>query len=123
MKSRDSVVRLKRFQVDEKKRQVEQIDAMIAEFDRMSNELDLQIDAEKERTGISDPSHFAYSTYARAAEQRRENLRASVAELRVQRQVASAELSAAREELEKIELIAERDQTGQRAEGSDRAAG
>jgi flagellar export protein FliJ len=123
MKSRDSVVRLKRFQVDEKKRQVEQIDAMIAEFDRMSNELDHQIDAEKERTGIADPSHFAYSTYARAAEQRRENLRASVAELRVQREVASAELNAAKEELDKIELIAERDQTGHRTEDSDRATG
>jgi len=112
MRSRDSVVRLKRFQVDEKKRQLGQIDAMIADFDRMSNELNVQIDAEKERTGISDPSHFAYSTYARAAEQRLGNMRASVAELRVQREVAAAELNAAKEELEKIELLAERDQGG-----------
>ena len=112
MRSRESVVRLKRFQVEEKKRQLAQIDSMIGDFDRMSNELDVQIDAEKERTGISDSAHFAYSTFARATEQRRENMRASVAELRVQREVAAADLNAATEELEKIELLAERDQGG-----------
>jgi flagellar export protein FliJ len=112
MKSRESVVRLKRFQVDEKRRQVEQIDMMIAEFERMSGELDAQIDAEKERTGISDPGHFAYSTFARAADQRRQNLRASVAELRAQREVEAHMLSVAEEELSKTELLAERDQGG-----------
>src|SRR5689334_14036135 len=67
MKSRESVVRLKRFQVEEKRRQVAQIDSMIAEFNRMSAELDVQINAEQERTGIRDTTHFAYSTFAKAA--------------------------------------------------------
>ena len=35
MKSRDSVLRLRRFQADEKRRQVAQLDMMIAEFKRM----------------------------------------------------------------------------------------
>ena len=122
MRSRDSVVRLKRFQVEDRKRQLKQIDGMIADFDRMSNELDVQIDAEKERTGINDPSHFAYSTFARAAEQRRENMRASVAELRVQREVAAADLNAAQEELAKLEALVERDQGG-REEGEEAKPG
>lgn len=132
MKSRDSVVRLKRFQVEEKRRQVAQIDGMVAEFGRMSTELDNQIRAEEERTGIHDVAHFAYSTFAKAAMQRRDNLRASADELRVQRDVAHAGLAMAEEELQKLEAIAERDHERDRidedpampgATGGRRAAG
>ena len=132
MKSRDSVVRLKRFQVEEKRRQVAQIDGMVAEFVRMSTELDNQIRAEEERTGIHDIGHFAYSTFAKAAMQRRDNLRASADELRAQRDVAHAGLSLAEEELQKLEAIAERDHERDRidedpampgATGGRRAAG
>jgi flagellar FliJ protein len=132
MKSRDSVVRLKRFQVDEKRRQVAQIDGMVAEFVRMSTELDNQIRAEEERTGIHDIGHFAYSTFAKAAMQRRDNLRASADELRAQRDVAHAGLALAEEELQKLEAIAERDHERDRidedpampgATGGRRAAG
>ena len=54
MKSRDSLIRLKRFHADEKRRQVAQMEAMIAEFERMAKELDDQILAEQERSGIHD---------------------------------------------------------------------
>ncbi|MEP4032585.1 MAG: flagellar export protein FliJ, partial [Roseibium polysiphoniae] len=40
MKTRDSLIRLKRFQVDDKRRQLSQIETMIAEFNRMADELD-----------------------------------------------------------------------------------
>lgn len=109
MKSRESVVRLKRFQVDEKRRQVEQIQGMIAEFERMSNDLEAQVTAEQERTGIHDTAHYAYSTFAKAAAQRRDNLQASIGELRVQLDVAAGELDGAEEELMKMEALAERD--------------
>jgi hypothetical protein len=62
MKSRDSLVRLKKFQAEERRRRVIQIEAMIAEFARMSGELDREIAAEEQRSGIGDPAHFAYST-------------------------------------------------------------
>lgn len=118
MKSRESVVRLKRFQVEEKRRQVSQIEGMIAEFDRMSAELDAQIAAEQERTGIHDAKHYAYSTFAKAAVQRRDNLQASIAELRVQLDVAAGELDGAEEELAKLEALAERDQDREQANGT-----
>jgi hypothetical protein len=54
MKSRNSLIRLKRFQVDEKRRQVMQIEMMIAEFERMASELDEQILTEQKRSGITD---------------------------------------------------------------------
>ena len=84
MKSRETLIRLKKFQVDEKRRKVMQIEGMIAEFDRMAADLDREILAEQERAGIHDPAHFAYPTYAKAASLRRDNLKRSADELRAQ---------------------------------------
>jgi flagellar export protein FliJ len=109
MKTRDSLIRLKRFQVDEKRRQLAQIESMIAEFNRMADELDVQITSEQERVGITDVTHFAYPTFAKAAADRRDNLRNSALELDDQLQRAQDELSEAIEELKKFEQLEERD--------------
>ena len=79
MKSRDTLIRLKRFQLEEKRRRVRQIEMMLAEFTRMTAELDREIANEEKRAGIADPRHFAYPTYARAASVRRDNLKSSIA--------------------------------------------
>lgn len=110
MKSREGTLRLKRFQVEEKRRQVAQIEAMIAEFDRMAKELNDQVLAEQERSGIHDAGHFAYPTFAKAATQRRDNLTASERALKDQLAAAKAAYDEAVAELEKAEAIAERDQ-------------
>ena len=116
MKSRETLIRLKKFQVDEKRRRVTQIEGMIADFQRMSVDLEREIQTEQERAGINDPSHFAYPTYAKAAIQRRENLKNSADELRVQLNEAKDALAEAFEELKKVELLDERDQMRERAE-------
>ena len=90
MKSRNSLIRLKRFQVDEKRRQVMQIEMMIAEFERMAAELDEQILTEQKRSGITDITHFAYPTFAKAAMGRRDNLMGSANDLRGQLEAAQA---------------------------------
>src|SRR6202158_124000 len=90
MKSRETLIRLKKFQVDERRRKVAQIEGMIAEFERMASDLEREIKAEQERAGIHDPTHFAYPTYAKAAIQRRENLKRSADELKVQMDDAQA---------------------------------
>jgi flagellar export protein FliJ len=105
---------LKRFQVDEKRRQLAQIESMIAEFNRMADELDDQIRSEQERVGITDVTHFAYPTFAKAAADRRDNLRNSAHELDDQLQRARDELSEAIEELKKFEQLEERDQQRER---------
>ena len=71
MKSRDTLIRLKKFQVEERRRRVAQIEGMIAEFDRMAGDLEREIKTEQDRAGIHDPAHFAYPTYAKAAMVRR----------------------------------------------------
>jgi flagellar FliJ protein len=109
MKSRDTLIRLKKFQVDEKRRKVMQIETMIAEFERMANDLEREIKVEQDR------AHFAYPTYAKAAIQRRENLKQSADELKVQLNDAKDALAEAFEELKKVELLDERDQMRERA--------
>ncbi|MDH6234916.1 hypothetical protein M2281_005537 [Mesorhizobium soli] len=109
MKSRENLVRLKQFQVSEKRRQLMQLDMMIAEFDRMAGELDAQIVAEEKKAGITDINHFAYPTFAKAARLRRDNLKNSQADLMQQRAVAESLLAEAEAELSKAELLESRD--------------
>ena len=120
MKSRETLIRLKKFQVDEKRRRVAQIEGMIAEFQRMSIDLEREIQTEQERAGINDPTHFAYPTYAKAAIQRRENLNRSTDELRGQLEEARGHLADAFEDLKKVEMLDERDQARERAEENAR---
>src|SRR5580693_6930033 len=98
MKPRETLIRLKKFQVDEKRRKVAQI----------------EIKVEQDRAGIHDPGHFAYPTYAKAAIGRRENLKRSSDELRTQLEDAKLALAEAFEELKKVELLDERDQIRER---------
>jgi flagellar protein FliJ len=114
MKSRNTLIRLKRFQLNEKRRKVAQIEAMIADFQRMASDLEREIVAEQERAGIHDPTHFAYPTYAKAAIARRENLRRSIDELAAQLDEAKVALQESFEELKKAELLDERDQVRDR---------
>jgi len=120
MKSRETLIRLRKFQVDEKRRKVAQIEGMIAEFERMAGDLDREIKLEQERAGIHDPGHFAYPTYAKAAMQRRENLVRSADELKVQLDDAKNALADAFEELKKVEMLGERDQMRERSEEAAR---
>ncbi len=117
MKSRNTLVRLKRFQVEEKRRRVAQIEMMIADFDRMAVDLDREIASEEQKTGISDPNHFAYSTYARSARQRRDNLKTSAENLVIQLDDAKASLGEAFEDLKKAEILEGREK------GADKLAG
>ncbi len=109
MKSRDTLIRLKRFQAEEKRRRVAQIETMIAEFSRMAGDLDREIAGEEQRSGVADPAHFAYSTYARAARVRRDNLHQSAAELLGQLEEAKARLEDANQELAKAQSMEVRD--------------
>src|SRR5262249_11053343 len=116
MKSRETVIRLKKFQVEERRRRGAQIESMISEFERISGEREREIKTEQDRSGIHDPGHFAYPTYAKAAIQRRDNLKRSAHDLKIQLEDAKAALNEAFEEMKKVELLDERDQMRERSE-------
>jgi flagellar FliJ protein len=90
-------VRLTDFVTAASRRRVAQTRSMIADFERLAAELDREVRAEEDRTGNHDPRHFAYSTVAKAASLRRDNLMHSIGQLRIQLGTAHAALEAALE--------------------------
>src|SRR5262245_47165895 len=110
MKSRDAALKAKRFEAADKARKVASLEAMILDFEMMAADLSRQIVAEEERTGVKDPAHFSYSTFAKAAAQRRGNLLTSVADLKVKLDAARRDHDDAALELSKLEPAEDRQQ-------------
>ncbi len=108
MKSRESLVRLKNFQVNEKRRQLKQLQMMMADFERMIRDLEAPIAFEEKKSGITDPNHFAYPTFAKAARQRADNLVGSIKELKFSRTPQNW-LEEAEAEYSKAAALEERD--------------
>lgn len=108
MKPNDTLLKLRRFEANEKRQKIADIEMMIGDFKRMVDDLSRQIDAEEESSGIRDVKHYAYPTYAKAANQRRGNLAASIAELEAKLEEAKTQHAEALEELKKVELAGER---------------
>ena len=79
--SLDALIRLKRFEVEGKRRKVADIEATISDFNYVAAELDRQIATEEDRAGVFDVGYYAYPTFAKLAIQRRANLAASAAGL------------------------------------------
>lgn len=122
MKSRDSGLRAKRFEVAEKARKAEDLEAMIRDFEGMAADLARQIAAEEDRTGIKDPAHFAYSTFAKAVVQRRDNLMTSVEDLRAKLELARRDHEAAQEELQRLEAVEPRETDRSSRHKADRSS-
>jgi flagellar protein FliJ len=72
------------FDLAQTRSRVGQIETMISAFEHICVDLGQQIEAEEIRARISDPAHFAYPTYAKAARERCAKLQQSVAALRTE---------------------------------------
>lgn len=115
-------MRLKRFTADEMARKVADLEHMIREFDGMASDLDRQIKAEEERTGVRDPAHFAYSTFAKSASQRRDNLQASADGLRAKLEAALRERDEALEQVARADTTTSHEQLRNRRRSERTAA-
>jgi hypothetical protein len=109
MKPRDSAMRAKRFEVAEKARKVASLEGTIHDFEVMAADLARQIANEEDRTGVRDQAHFAYSTFAKAAAQRRANLLTSVTDLKAKLALAKHDHEDAVLALKLLEPAEERD--------------
>jgi flagellar FliJ protein len=107
MRSRNTLIRMQRFLVDEKRRDVTQIEQMVADFETKQTELQSQIEAEQDSSGIFDVTHFAYPTFAKAAVVRRDNLKASIDGLQEQLEVVRENLTELISELKRLESLGE----------------
>lgn len=115
--SRETLLRLHRFRTDEKRRQVTDIEAMIADLMRKHDDLDAQMKVEEQRTGVSDPTHFNYSMAAKSTRARRDNILKTVGDLKDQHSAAKVLLEEEETELRKVELLAEKELDRPQARG------
>jgi flagellar export protein FliJ len=107
MKSRTSLIRVQRFQVQEIQRRVADLERMLDDFRTEQEELEKRVRYEQQKAGITDEGHFAYPTYAKYASMRRDNLTQSIEELSRQVEAERARLADAFEDLKKVELVDE----------------
>ena len=106
MRSKESMLRLHRFKVEDKRRQVAEIEFMISDMEAKVTEFNKQIELEEKRTGVDDINHFNYSMTAKSIQVRSDNIKKSVLDLAEQMTKAKAELAEEEAELRKIELLA-----------------
>jgi len=104
MNRTDSLLRLKRFRVDEVKRRIAAIEAMKADLERKLTDLDDNVAREKQRAGDSDIGRLAFPSFLRSIESRRENLRNTLQEIEREHLAAQASLSTAFQELKSLEI-------------------
>ena len=112
MYPRETLKRVKNFQIQAMRRKMAQIGSTIADFELLDAELAREIKSIEIQSGISDPTNFSYSLIARAVMQRREKLRRSADELRKGLGETRQTLSEALIELEQMLWAEKRRQDG-----------
>ncbi|MBW8708113.1 MAG: flagellar FliJ family protein [Alphaproteobacteria bacterium] len=107
MNRTDTLLRLKRFHVDEMKRRIAAIDAMKADLERKLADLDDNVAREKHRAGDSDIGRLAFPSFLRSIEVRRENLRNTLKEIEREYAAAQLDMEKAFEDLKALEVATE----------------
>ena len=107
MNRTDTLLRLKRFRVDEMRRRIASIDAMKSDLERKLADLDDNVAREKQRAGDSDIGRLAFPSFLRSIETRRENLRTTLKEIEREYAAAQLDLSNAFQELKSLEVATE----------------
>lgn len=121
MKSRDVLVRLHKFKVDEVQRRMKSLRDMRADLERKTHDLEVMVQDEQRRAAGSDLGRLAYPTFARSVQARRENIQRSIDEIERQIATVQSELEAAYAELKKFETEAENASLRERAAEARRA--
>src|SRR3984885_5327069 len=107
MNRTDTLLRLKRFRVDEMKRRISTIDAMRANLERQLTNLDEDVAREKQRANDSDIGRLAFPSFLRSVEARRENLCNTLKEIEREYESAQLDLNNAFQDLKALEFATE----------------
>ena len=116
MKSREALIRLHRFRVDEIRRRLQSLDTMRADLTKKMSDLETMMQEEQRRAAHSDLGRLAYPSFARSVVARRENIQRSVDEVEKQAAGVTEELQAAYRELKKYEIAADSEAQRDRVE-------
>jgi flagellar export protein FliJ len=121
MKRRDSLLRLKRFRVEELKRRLGTLEEMKGDLERKLADLDESVAREKHRSGDSDIGRLAFPSFVRSIDVRRDNIRATMKELEREHAAAEGDLTSAFQDLKSFEM-AEGERVRRIAEAETQAA-
>jgi|SRR6185295_12859742 len=121
MKRRDSLLRLKRFRVDELKRRLATLDEMRVDLERKLSDLDDSVTREKSRSSDSDIGRLAFPSFLQSIEVRRKNIRTTMSELDRERAQQQDDLAGAFQDLKSFE-VAEEERMRRATDAENRAA-
>lgn len=107
-KGLSGVIRLHKWQVDEKRRQITELEVMRVELIEKLEKITRDLESEKESLAKSNVVDINYANYASAVMTRRENLEGSITEIDVSIDSLKDELSEAFKELKKYEIVEQR---------------
>jgi len=107
MNRTDTLLRLKRFRVDEMKRRMASIEAMKADLEKKLSDLDDNVAREKQRAGDSDIGRLAFPSFLKSIESRRENLRTTLKDIEKEHATAQLDLTNAFQDLKSLEFATE----------------
>ncbi len=110
MKRGDTLIRLKRFRVDELKRRMATLDAMRADAEKKLADLEESVARERQRANDSDIGRLAFPSFLRSIDVRRENLKATLKELERERTSVQQDLTAAFQDMKSLEFATEQQQ-------------
>lgn len=107
-KGMNGIIRLHKWQVDEKRRQITELEVMRDELIEKLEKLVSDLENEKICLAKSNVVDINYANYASAVMTRRENLEGSITEIDVSIENMKDELSEAFKELKKYEIVEQR---------------
>ncbi len=116
MKGLPTLIRLRRQELDEKRRTLVEVEQREAFIERDIEALDDEVTGERAFVGSAEDVRFAYENFALAARTQRENLIGALAEVRVELEDVREEVAEAFREYKKYDIAEENDQQRQQDE-------
>ena len=116
MKSREALIRLNRFRVDEIRKRLKSLDDMRGDLRKKMTDLEAMVQEEQRRAAHSDLGRLAFPTFARSVQARRENIQRSIDEVEKQAATVTEELQNAYRELKKYEIAVDQEAQRDRVE-------
>lgn len=109
MKAIDGLIRLHRWQLDEKRLKLSQLERLAAGLREEIRKLGEAVSQERLVAAGSNEANFGFGTYATEAIERRRRLERSLAEAEAEMQAAADEVAEAFRELKKFDVVKSRE--------------
>jgi flagellar protein FliJ len=109
MRRQETMLRLKRFKVEELARRLVTLDAMRMDLERKLADLQDAVARERHRANDTDIGRLAFPSFLRSIDTRREKINDSLKEVSRERLQCDLEHSTGKEELKSLELAVEQE--------------